>query len=358
MSDAAAALVKGIGELAGALDRPVSIMEVCGTHTVSLRRHGIHSLLPASIRLVSGPGCPVCVTPTGYIDNAIRLVEDHGAVVATFGDMVRVPGSTGNTLSHYLGTDRVRVVYSPAELQALAVEAEPRPVVFLGVGFETTIPTIATVFERVAASGPRNLYVYGSFKTVPRALQALIEDPGLRIDGFLLPGHVSAVIGVRAYDFLSETKRVPGVIAGFEALEMLRGIHGILAMVRAGGGGVRNAYTRVVRDEGNPRAQAVMDRLLEPTTELWRGMGALPGASLGLRPEFAAVDAARVFRLAPLHDTDPPGCRCADVVRGAALPPECRMFGTTCTPDRPIGPCMVSSEGTCAAHFRFRGERV
>jgi hydrogenase expression/formation protein HypD len=354
---AGAALGRRIHEAAAAVGRPIRIMEVCGTHTVSLRRHGIHSLLPPSVTMLSGPGCPVCVTPSSYVDNALALVERHGAIVATFGDMLRVPGSDGRTLARHLGTRGVRIVYSPADLQALAAEEGSRPVVFLGVGFETTAPTIAATFARVADEGPRSLYLYSALKTIPRALEALLEDPALGIDGFLLPGHVSAVIGARAYDFLPRAKRpLPAAIAGFEPLEMLAAILTILELVRDGTPEVRNVYRRVVRDEGNPHALAAMARVLEPATEPWRGMGELPGAALALRPEYAAVDAARVFGLATAALPDPPGCRCAEVVRGVCAPPACPLFGRSCTPDRPVGPCMVSSEGTCAAHFRYGTE--
>jgi len=348
-------LAARIRAVAAEIGRPLRIMEVCGTHTVSLRRHGIHSLLPPDLRLLSGPGCPVCVTPTGYVDNAIQLVESRDALIASFGDMLRVPSSDGASLSRYLGTGRVRIVYSPTELVPLAREqSEGKPVVFLGVGFETTAPAIAAVFERVLSGGPRNLFLYAALKTVPAALEALIRDPSLAIDGFLLPGHVSAVIGVRAYDFLLRAPRpVPGTIAGFEALDMLVGILDLLELIRGGKRAVRNAYPRAVREDGNPHAREVMARVLEPATELWRGMGMLPGAALRLRRTFSEVDAAVRFGLQPAEDSDPPGCRCADVVRGAVSPPECPLFGGACTPDRPVGPCMVSSEGTCAAHFRY-----
>ena len=352
-----AILVRRIQTVAAGIGRPLRIMEVCGTHTVALRRHGIHSLLPASIRTLSGPGCPVCVTPTSYVDNALRLVEEHDAVVATFGDMLRVPGSDGSTLARHLGSRRVRIVYSPLDAPAIAREAGGRPVVFLGVGFETTAPTIATVFERVHADGPANLLLYSALKTVPRALQALVEDSSLGIDGLLLPGHVSAVIGAAAYRELSRASRpLPAVIAGFEPLDMLLAIGELLELIRDGRAEVRNAYPRVVREQGNPHARAVMERVLEPTTEPWRGMGMLAGAALRLRPEMESLDAARAFGLSTGSRPDPPGCRCAAVVRGAVAPPECPLFGRTCTPDTPVGPCMVSSEGTCAAHFRYGGE--
>ena len=305
--------------------------------------------------MLSGPGCPVCVTPASYIDNALRLLERRDAVIATFGDMLRVPGTDGVALARHLGTGRVRVVYSAADLPAMADREDASgPLVFLGVGFETTAPTIAAVFARVREEGRRNLLLYSALRTIPLALQALTADGELAIDGFLLPGHVSAVIGVEAYDFLARGPRaVPAVIGGFEPLDMLLAITELVELIRDGTKEVRNAYRRVVRPEGNPRAREVMARLFEPATEPWRGMGSLPGASLALRPEFASLDAARAFGLSTAAAPDPPGCRCADVVRGASSPPECPLFGASCTPDRPVGPCMVSSEGTCAAAFKY-----
>lgn len=345
-------------DAAADIGRPVRLMEVCGTHTVALRRHGIHSLLPRSIRMLSGPGCPVCVTPTGYIDNALRLVERPDTVVATFGDMLRVPGTLGKSLALHLGSGRVRVVYSAADLPAIADgQGAGGSVVFLGVGFETTAPTIASVFAHAIDEGRRNLLLYSALRTIPPALQALIADGELAIDGFLLPGHVSAVIGADAYGFLARAHRgVPAVIAGFDALDMLLAVTELVELVRDGTRAVRNAYRRVVRPEGNPQARAVVARLFQPSTEPWRGMGSLPGASLALRPEYASLDAASVFGLCTAAAPDPPGCACAAVVRGAASPPECPLFGGACTPDQPIGPCMVASEGTCAAHFRYGEE--
>jgi hydrogenase expression/formation protein HypD len=353
----AARLQDRIRVLAAEIGRPLRIMEVCGTHTVSLRKHGIHSLLPGSVRMLSGPGCPVCVTPAGYVDNALRLVGEHGATVATFGDMLRVPGSSGESLARHLGDRRVRMVYSPSDLLALAEAASPRPVVFLGVGFETTAPTIAAVFARAHERGPRNLLLYSALKTIPPALRALTQDESIRIDGFLLPGHVSVVIGAEAYSFLAGPPRpVPAVIAGFEPLDMLIAIAELLALIRSRTMEVRNAYPRVVRPEGNPHALAAISRIFEPATEPWRGMGALRGAALALRPELASIDAAKVYALSHGESADPPGCRCAEVVRGIVLPPDCPHFGLACVPEHPVGPCMVSSEGTCAAHFRYGGE--
>ncbi len=369
-------LVREIRELAESLDREMRIMEVCGTHTVALRRSGIHSFLPDNVRMISGPGCPVCVTPTGYIDNALALLEEKDCVIATFGDMLKVPGSEGRSLSRYMGTGRVRIVYSPAELIEMAREADgqsggsirlqpggfirlqsdgspAKSVVFLGIGFETTIPAIASVFLNTGELGIENLYLYTAFKTVPLALRALLKAPDRHFDAFLLPGHVSVILGTEPYEFLKQPGGVPGVITGFEPIDLLSGILAVLRLLAAGENRVENAYPRAVRKEGNPRARAVMNRLLYPVDELWRGLGVIPLSGMQLKPEFAALDAAGRFDLPEIRDFDPPGCSCAQVIQGKLLPYQCPLFGRPCTPEKPIGPCMVSSEGSCAAHFRY-----
>jgi hydrogenase expression/formation protein HypD len=323
-------------------------MEVCGTHTVALRSTGVRSLLPRSLALLSGPGCPVCVTPSGYIDNALRLVERHGVRLATFGDLVKVPATDGRTLAPHATAGRVRVVYSPTQLAALAAEAAT-PLVFLGVGFETTAPAVVAAF--LADDLPRNLLLYPAFKRIVPALAALVADPGLPVDAFLLPGHVSAVIGVAAYALLEGV--VPGVIAGFEPVDLLHAILLALRQVAAGESRVQNAYARAVRPNGNPRAREVLEAMLEPGEEPWRGLGVIPGGSLVLRPEFRRLDAGAVYDLPTVIDHDPPGCRCADVLRGRTEPRGCGLFGSACTPDHPIGPCMVSAEGACAAHLHY-----
>ncbi len=350
--DLASALVAEIERTAAGIGRPVRIMEVCGTHTVELRRQGIHSLLPRDIALVSGPGCPVCVTPAGYVDNALTLAESGHAIIASFGDMLKVPGSSGRTLASLSAAGRARLVYSPTELVGMA-RAAGVPVVFLAVGFETTIPTIMSALREAQDRTIDNLYLYTAFKTVPPALRFLLANPAHGIDGFLLPGHVSVVIGADAYGFLEGSGGRPGVITGFEALDMLLGILLVLRQVRKGTRRVENAYPRAVRPGGNPLARGMMEAMLEPTDETWRGLGVIPGAALGLRPALAHRDAAKVFSLPAAADSEAPGCLCARVVAGMSTPPQCPLFGTRCTPDDPVGPCMVSSEGTCAAYFRY-----
>ena len=348
-------LQEEIASAAGEINRPINIMEVCGTHTVALRQTGVLSLIPPSVRLVSGPGCPVCVTPSSYIENALNLIEKENVLIASFGDMLKVPAPSGRSLSAFMGTEHLKIIYSPMELLELA-ESTEKSVVFLGVGFETTIPTIAVPFLRAASLGIKNLYLYPAFKLVSPALTALMEDPDFTIDGFLLPGHVSVVIGVRAYDFLCSRYNTPGVVTGFEGEDILAGIEALLKTIVGGTCLVKNVYTRVVRKEGNGKAREVIQTLLEPEEALWRGFGAIPESGMKLRPPFRRFDAEERFGLPKLVNTDPPGCLCGKIVQGKACPTDCSLFGKVCTPERPTGPCMVSSEGTCAAYFKFGGE--
>lgn len=341
-----------IRHVAETLPGEVRIMEVCGTHTVSIRRSGVRSLLPASIRLISGPGCPVCVTPSGYISNALRLIEEHDARIVTFGDMAKVPDPDGRTLAEYLGGGRVKIVYSPQETIEIARETAG-PVVFLGIGFETTTPAVASVILRAREEGIDNLYLAAAFKLVPPALRVLVSDPDCAVDAFLLPGHVSVVLGLEPYRFLAEEFHIPGVVGGFEPLDILLAILKIVRQLASGRAEIENAYPRAVRIEGNPQARQTMGALLRPERSLWRGLGSLEGSGLGLRAEMEGLDAARVFGLPELVDYDPPGCLCAKVIQGKSLPAQCPLFGRRCTPDTAVGPCMVSSEGTCAAHFKY-----
>ena len=334
------------------IDGKVRIMEVCGTHTVALRRTGVRSLLPDEIVLISGPGCPVCVTPTGYVDNALKIVREGKGVVATFGDMMKVPGSDGVSLSGFISSGAVRMVYSPAEILSLPADSD-RPVVFLGIGFETTIPVVASVFLKLLDSGRSDIFLYTAFKTVVPALKALLADPDSRIDAFLLPGHVSVIIGSDAYEILEKPSGIPGVIAGFEPVDMLWGILLILRQIVSGENRVENAYPRAVKSGGNPKALEVIHRLLTPSDDLWRGLGRIPQGGLSIGPNFRQIDAVDRFELPELKSSEPQGCLCSEVIQGRKRPLDCRFFGQQCTPDRPIGPCMVSSEGTCSAYLRY-----
>ncbi len=348
----AAEMAGEIHGLASRIGRPVRLMEVCGTHTVELRRQGIHSLLPAGVRLVSGPGCPVCVTPSGYIDNALSLAASGRALVASFGDMLKVPGSSGRTLASFSARGGVRMVYSPSELPDLAA-ASPLPVVFLAIGFETTIPAVLAALQEARARAGGTLLLYTAFRTIVPALRFLLGRPQSAVDAFLLPGHVSAIIGADAYSFLADEGGIPGVVTGFEPLDMLLGILLALRLVAEGRRAVVNAYPRAVRPGGNPKALALLQDMLEPSSDPWRGLGPIEGGSLRLKAGLARFDAARQLALPETADEEPAGCLCARVIAGEAEPPQCGLYGRRCTPDVPVGPCMVSSEGTCAAWFRY-----
>jgi len=341
--------------------RQLTLMEVCGTHTVSAARSGLRSLLPEQIRLVSGPGCPVCVSPVGYVDHALALAREPDVIIATFGDLVRVPGSaSGNaaTAAPSLASARsegadVRVVYSPLDAIALARGALDRQVVFLGVGFETTAPAVAASILRAVEQGLSNFSVLAAAKAIPPAMDALLRAGELGIDGFLCPGHVSVIIGSRAYEPLARDHGVPCAIAGFEPVEILRGLVALVAQVEAGVARVDNCYPGAVTADGNGRAREVMARVLEPVDSRWRGLGEIPRSGLAIRPELAAFDAARRFTVDLPPPVEPSGCRCGDVLRGVIDPADCGLFGEVCNPEQPQGACMVSSEGACAARFHF-----
>jgi len=352
-------LQKEIERIAHKIGREIKIMEVCGTHTVSIRKFGIHSLLPKNVRLISGPGCPVCVTPTSYIDHALQLVKNKRAVILTFGDMLKVPGSSGESLSAYMGNELVRVIYSPLEILKLRREIS-QPIVFLGIGFETTIPTIASVFKQVIETDINNTFLYTSFKTVPPALEVLLADPSNQIDGFLLPGHVSVILGEEPYREILEksNKGVPGVITGFEPVDIMLGIYLTLKQIQNNEHRVENAYPRAVKPSGNSKARKIMDFLLKSADELWRGLGNLPKSGLKIREEYKSIDATIHFEFTDEYNHEPKGCLCAAVIQGKNIPTDCPHFGKSCLPETPIGPCMVSSEGACAAYYRYGVDRL
>jgi len=320
-------------------------MEVCGTHTVAIRRFGIQKLLPDGVKLVSGPGCPVCVTPDAFIDEAAALAR-RGVIVTSFGDMLRVPGSRTSLEKERAAGCDIRAVYSP--LDALEIAAgSGRETVFLAVGFETTAPAIAAVALKAAEKKIANFSLLTSLRLVPPALKALLStDIGL--SGFLLPGHVSAIIGKPAYEFLTG-HGLPGVIAGFDAEGIIASLLLLLAMTAKGDQRVVNNYPSVVRDEGNARSRAVMAEVFAPADAEWRGLGMIPRSGLELRPAFAVLDARRRFSIRAAGAVPRQGCRCGDVLRGLIDPPACPLFNKSCRPDSPVGPCMVSSEGSCSA---------
>jgi hydrogenase expression/formation protein HypD len=334
-------------------DRPIRLMEVCGTHTMAIFRHGIRSLLPPTITLLSGPGCPVCVTDAQEIDAFIALSQQDDVILATFGDLIRVPGSFTSLQKESAEGADVRVVYSAMDAVQLARERPDKTVIFLGVGFETTAPTIAAAILMARSQGLANFCVYAAHKTVPTALAALMAHPAVAIDGFLLPGHVSVIIGLNAYREFFQAHRTPCAVAGFEPLDLLQAIDALVAQVAGGVPSLQNCYTRAVTADGNPKARAVMAQVFMPCDARWRGLGSIPGSGLAIRPELARYDAARRFKIAVVEMPPPKGCACGEILIGLKTPPQCPLFRKRCTPMDPVGPCMVSSEGTCAAYYRY-----
>jgi len=349
---AARALVSQITELAG--DEHVKLMEVCGGHTHTIYRHGIEHILPAGVELVHGPGCPVCVIPMGRIDDAIAVAETPGVIFTSFGDMMRVPGSDGNLLEAKARGADVRFVYSPLDALRIASENPDRQVVFFAVGFETTAPSTALTVLQARERRVPNFSVFSNHVTIVPPIKAILESPDLRLDGFIGPGHVSTVIGQRPYRFISAHYGKPIVTAGFEPLDILQAIAMLLTQIRQGRCEVENQYTRVVRDEGNPRALELLAQVFElrPHFE-WRGLGFISQSALTLRPEFAELDAELRYQVPGVRVADPKACQCGEVLKGVIKPWECKVFGTACTPETPIGTCMVSSEGACAAYYNY-----
>jgi len=346
------ALVERITELVKQTG-PVQIMEVCGTHTVSLFRSGIKSLMPRPLRLVSGPGCPVCVTSQGYIDVACKVALRPEVIVCTYGDMVRVPGKAGSLEHQRASGAEVVVVYSARDAVKLAVEQPDCEVIFLAVGFETTAPATAAAVIEAESKGLKNFSILPGHKLVIPAMSALLSAGDVPIDGFLLPGHVSVVIGVEAYRPIVETYKKACAVAGFEPEQMLCGIVSLLEQLAEGKPRLENTYSTAVRDEGNPVARQCIEQVFEPGDTIWRAMGVIPQSGLDLRERYRAFNALERFDLTIEADYDPPGCKCGEVIQGKLQPSDCTLFGTKCTPSHPIGPCMVSSEGTCAAWYKY-----
>ncbi len=346
-----------VEEIIRSLVRPVRIMEVCGTHTMSIFRHGIRSLLPAGITLLSGPGCPVCVTPASHIDAFVAAARLPQVTIATFGDLIRVPGSEGSLATARAAGARVEIVYSPMDALTLAQQEPERLVVFPAIGFETTAPTIAATLLQAERLGITNFLIIAAGKTMPQALEALLSDPELQVDGLLCPGHVSAIIGANAYRPLAEKYRLTCAVAGFEPADILAGLLSLIRQINEGRPRVDNCYTRAVTAQGNSKARALIDQVFAPADSEWRGLGIIPGSGLVLQERYRRFDG--LHRLAiPLQPTrEPKGCRCGDILKGRLLPPDCPLYGTACTPLLPIGPCMVSNEGTCAAYYRYSGHK-
>lgn len=349
----AAAQLAAIRQTLADCDHSITFMEVCGTHTMSISQHGLRALLPEQVHLISGPGCPVCVTPVSFVDHAVALSRQPDTMIATFGDMVRVPGSTSSLLLEQAKGASIKIVYSPLDAIVLAENNPGRNVVFLGVGFETTAPTVAGSILTAARRNLDNFFVLCAHKTMPGPMSALAGDPDLQVDGYLCPAHVSTIIGAEAYQSLVSSYRIPCVVTGFEPLDVLQGVLMLARQVVVGDARVEIQYRRVVKPKGNLKAQQLLARVFEPCDSHWRGIGDIPGSGLQLRTRFARFDAAIQLQAAVEAPREPQGCLCGEILKGKVHPADCPLFRTVCTPEAPVGACMVSSEGTCAAEYQY-----
>jgi len=345
-----------ITRIADRLKREIKLMQVCGTHGMAILRYGIKELLPSWIKLISGPGCPVCVTPEEYIDRACAYARE-GFLITTFGDMMRVPGSNSSLARERSRGGKIKVVYSTREALDLARSCPGEKVVLLGIGFETTAPTVAASLFLAQKKKITNYMVLSGHKLIPPAMKALVEDGEVKIDGFLCPGHVSVITGSGVYDFLTKEFRIPCVVAGFEPVDILQGIYLLLSQICQNQAKVENEYGRAVTLQGNLKAKSLMEKVFTVEASEWRGLGIIKNSGLGIREEYSLHDVNRQY---PLEVTSSPGkrgCRCGEILKGLIEPPDCPLFGDRCNPSRPLGPCMVSVEGTCNIYYRF-GSKV
>jgi hydrogenase expression/formation protein HypD len=346
-------MIDELKALMNSIRRPLKLMEVCGTHTVEIFRHGIRGVIPKTITLLSGPGCPVCVTSIHDVDMAIAIAKRPEVVLVTFGDMMRVPGGKQSLIDARSEGADVRVMYSPMDALKFARTDKSKQVVFFATGFETTSPLIAATVYEAKRQGVQNFSIFSSHKLVPPALKALLDSPDVKVDGFIMPGHVSTIIGKQPYAFVAEQYHIPCVITGFEAKEIIEGILMIARQIAEQRSDVEIQYRSVVKEEGNPKALALLDQIFEPVDAYWRGIGVIPSSGLKLRPDYAEFDAVKRFEPQVSQEPEPELCSCGDILRGVKIPTECPLFGTGCTPDSPVGPCMVSTEGSCAAYFKY-----
>ncbi len=347
-------LVKAIQRQADKLPGKINLMEVCGTHTMAIGRYGIRKMLPCSINLLSGPGCPVCVTPNRYLDTAIEFARLPDTVIATFGDMLKVPGSLSSLEKEQAVRSNIRVVYSPFECLSMAEKYRDKHIIFLAVGFETTSPVVATVLKEAGRLGIKNFYIFPGHKLILPAMEFLLESGDVKIDGFICPGHVSAVTGSRRYEGIPGKYGISCAVSGFEPVDILQSIL-LLTEIIAGREKpcVENQYRRVVRENGNRKAIALISELFEETDSEWRGLGNIKKSGLSLRKEYGDFDAQKKFPVKIRKPKEEKNCICGAILKGVKTPADCRLFGKKCNPEHPVGPCMVSSEGTCAAFYRY-----
>lgn len=345
---------KMVGEIETCKDRPLNIMEVCGGHTHAIFRYGIETMLPDEINLVHGPGCPVCVLPMGRVDDCVALAENDNVIFTTFGDAMRVPGSKKSLLQARADGCDVRMVYSPLDALCLARENPDKEVIFFGLGFETTMPSTALTVLKAEAEGVENFSLFCNHITIIPTVKAILDSPELHLDGFLGPGHVSMVIGTSQYDFIADHYKKPLVVAGFEPLDVLHSIYMVLKQITEGRCTVENQYARVVPDGGNAVSLQAIGKVFELREFFeWRGLGSIDHSGVKIRKEYAKYDAERKFKVPDIMIADPKSCQCGEVLKGAIKPWDCKVFGTGCTPETPMGSLMVSSEGACAAYYQY-----
>ena len=353
-------LIKEIEGLVAGIEiartRPIAIMEVCGGHTHSIFRYGLEGMLPKEIELVHGPGCPVCVLPMGRIDDCVAVAERPEVICTTFGDAMRVPGSKKSLLQAKADGADVRMVYSPMDSLALARKNPGREVVFFGIGFETTMPSTALTILQAEADGVKNFSVFCNHITIVPTIKAILDSPDLQLDGFLGPGHVSMVIGTQVYAFVASHYRRPMVVAGFEPLDVLQSIWMVLKQIKDGRAEIENQYARIVPDDGNGAALEAVSKVYELREFFeWRGLGSIDHSGVKIRDAYAHYDAERKFAMPNIKIADPKSCQCGEVLKGVIKPWQCKVFGTACTPEVPLGALMVSSEGACAAYYQYGG---
>ncbi|MBU0533459.1 MAG: hydrogenase formation protein HypD [Candidatus Omnitrophica bacterium] len=347
-------LIAKISGMVSDYKKDIKLMEVCGTHTVAISRAGLRKLLPANLKLLSGPGCPVCVTPNDYLDRAIAYCRRKDVIVVTFGDMMKVPGSTSSLEKEKSRGGDVRIIYSPIDALKIAKDNPKKKIIFLGVGFETTSPTIAATIKVAKAKDINNFFVYSGHKVIPPAMQMLLADKEVDVDGFICPGHVSTIIGSIPYEFISKEHNIPCVVTGFETLDVVEGVYMLVKQIVEGEKpSVQIQYTRSVKKEGNPKAVALMDEVFEEEDSDWRGLGMIPNSGLKIRKEFLVFNALKNIEVKVEPTKENKQCICGEVLRGVKSPLGCKLFGKLCTPENPIGACMVSSEGTCAAYYKY-----
>jgi len=337
------------------IDEKINLMEVCGTHTNEYFRTGVKDIFPPNLNLIDGPGCPVCVTPNEYLDRALEIGRQHSTIITTFGDMMRVPSSYSSLLKEKAELADIRIVYSPMDALAIARENPQKEVIFLSVGFETTIPTEAAVVLQARNQKINNFSILAGNKLTPPAVKILLDSGEVKIDGFILPGHVSVITGIKAWRYIAEDYGKPCVIAGFESKDLVIGTLMLVQLIKDGKKYIQNEYTRAVTEQGNLKAQEIMMKIFEPCDSNWRGIGVIPQSGMKLTADYFEFDAEKKFPVTLPPVREPKGCRCGEVLRGVISPTECPLFATQCTPQTPVGACMVSSEGSCAAFYKYKG---